>query len=767
MSDLWQHQAAFILLADQRDHVAAFMAPGSGKTRAAIEALRRDYNKHKRMRRTLIFCPLSTCKQWGAAIRQYAPKIPDGRILVLTGAGKKRKEKLELERGSQNAAVVVTNYEAVNIQSFHDELMHWKPEIVVLDECFPAGTKVDTPSGAKDIESLVPGDLILNCYGIDTVEEVYHRDITEYIIIHHTLGDLEVSPRHPFFTQRGWVDACDLVRGDELVGQEKAMRILWGVLSGVASIEAKEAAILFKNLLNEIHWPRSREEEFDHTDRCTTTVAFNQDEEKQPNAQEVDTRESSSDASKDGSSPIRAWGKWHWDDRDGEQVIAHVPDFDLELSSEFREATKGLPDQLQARFGISTTQDWRGNRWILPFSVSSENARLEKDKEASRTWVEGITFHKQAGRVGPSKLYFDLKIRRHPSFSVNGLLVHNSHRIKDSGSERAKKIYPLCEMAARRLLLTGTPILNGLIDIFGQYKALDPEIFGYSFWKFRERFFYDKNRGMPAHVHFPDWQVKPESSQTISQVIRETSIQAELKDCIDLPPLVQVKVPIELSKEQLKAYQSMEKQFVAELAEVTSVAEFAMTKTLRLRQILAGFVAESADTRPAWFEDCPRMDALQELLESLGDKQVIIWTSFRPVYQRIGELCRRMKIESCFLTGDQSVSEKEKAISSFISGSVQAMISNPAAGGTGTDGLQCSSYSIYYDRGYSLGEYLQSQARNYRAGTQQKVIHYILEAPETIDSVIGSALDQKKNIGDELLAWGKTKGLQMDMASVR
>lgn len=463
--NLWKHQEAFVRLTDQLPHAAIFAEPGTGKTRALIEVLRRDYNRQRAMKRTLIFCPLSTCKQWGKAIEQYAPKIPTQRILVLTGDGKKRTAQLAKEGGG-SPAIVVTNYEAVGIKSFYDELLHWSPEILVLDE---------------------------------------------------------------------------------------------------------------------------------------------------------------------------------------------------------------------------------------------------------------------------------------------------SHRVKDPGSQRAKKIYPLCMTARRRLIATGTPILNSLLDLFGQYKALDPEIFGHSFWKFRERFFYDKNAGMPAHVHFPDWRVRPESMSYFTDVLGRTSIQAKLHECLDMPPLVQVKIPIEMSPEQRKTYASMEKAFVAELAGVTSIAEFAMTKTLRLRQILTGFVAESAEAKPAFFKENPRMDALEELLEQLGDKQVIIWTTFQPLYQQIGNLCSKMTKSFDFLTGLQSISEKERSLQKFRSGECQILISNPSAGGTGIDGLQCSSYAIYFDRGYSLEHYLQSQARNYRAGSKEKVIHYVLECPETVDEVIGLALDSKKDIGDSLLEWARKK----------
>jgi SNF2 family DNA or RNA helicase len=351
--------------------------------------------------------------------------------------------------------------------------------------------------------------------------------------------------------------------------------------------------------------------------------------------------------------------------------------------------------------------------------------------------------------------FYELLLKLSPEIIV----IDESHRIKDSGSMRAKRIYPLAHAADRRFILTGTPILNSMLDIYGQYKALSPHTFGPSFWKFRQKYFYDKNAGMPKGIHFPDWVAQPQAAKLISQVMSRTALHAKKSECLDLPPLVVVPVPVELSPRQKKAYLEMEKEFVAELDGVTSIAEFAMTKSLRLQQILAGFVSESAEKEAAWFEDCPRLQALKELLESLQGEQVVIWTNFTPTYKAIGNVCKDLKLTYTFLTGVQSTLEKEEALESFSAGRSRVLISNPAAGGTGVDGLQCAKYAIYYTRSYNAEHFWQSRDRIHRGGSEihDKITQYHLVASDTVDETVLLALESKEEVAASLLKWARQR----------
>jgi SNF2 family DNA or RNA helicase len=69
------------------------------------------------------------------------------------------------------------------------------------------------------------------------------------------------------------------------------------------------------------------------------------------------------------------------------------------------------------------------------------------------------------------------------------IIADEGHKIKTHNTSVSKAMHRLGLLARYRLLLTGTVITNKAIDVFSQYKFLDPRIFGNSFYAFRNRYF--------------------------------------------------------------------------------------------------------------------------------------------------------------------------------------------------------------------------------------------------------------------------------------
>jgi SNF2 family DNA or RNA helicase len=345
-------------------------------------------------------------------------------------------------------------------------------------------------------------------------------------------------------------------------------------------------------------------------------------------------------------------------------------------------------------------------------------------------------------------------------FSPEIVVLDESHRIKDSRAKRSKAIYPLCQGADRRFLLTGTPAPNSLLDIFGQYKALDPCIFGPGYWSFRSRYFYDRNAG--RQFSYPDWVPHPWAAQEIGEKLKKTFYRVTRKECLDLPELQIVPIEVGLSKAQKKLYEEFKKDFVVELNAKVMSTEFQMVAGMRLQQMLCGFVqpdsADGTPTAPVWFDDNPRLDALMDIVDSLGKERALIWTVYRPSYAKIAEALEARGISYTFLTGEQTTdAQKQENKRKFTAGEAQILIANPAAAGEGITGLEIALNTIYYMRGYSALHYEQSMARTYRGGSEihDKVVHYHLIAKGTIDEVIADALIRKINVQKRVLEWAK------------
>jgi SNF2 family DNA or RNA helicase len=69
------------------------------------------------------------------------------------------------------------------------------------------------------------------------------------------------------------------------------------------------------------------------------------------------------------------------------------------------------------------------------------------------------------------------------------VVCDEGHKIKSHSTNASKSMHRVGAAARYRLLLTSTPVTNKALDIFSQYKFLNPEIFGKSFYAFRNRYF--------------------------------------------------------------------------------------------------------------------------------------------------------------------------------------------------------------------------------------------------------------------------------------
>ena len=84
----------------------------------------------------------------------------------------------------------------------------------VVDECFIAGTMVDTINGPRPIESIRVGDRVPCAMGIGTVTATKVRHKAAVVVVKSERYSLTCSLNHPFLTKRGWVPAGQLRPGD-------------------------------------------------------------------------------------------------------------------------------------------------------------------------------------------------------------------------------------------------------------------------------------------------------------------------------------------------------------------------------------------------------------------------------------------------------------------------------------------------------------------------------------------------------------------------
>ena len=410
----------------------------------------------------------------------------------------------------------------------------------------------------------------------------------------------------------------------------------------------------------------------------------------------------------------------------------------------------------------SVIYNWKNE--ILKFSniheskvyvCGSGTKRAEKLQEAIDRGVQIITINYEALI---SEKVFAVLMKWHAAI----LVCDESHCVKSNAAKRSKAVLSLSVGTSKRFILTGTPILRNMMDIFMQFKVLDHgKTFGANYFSFRARYFVDKNAAWAGkQKHFPLWVPREDTKQELLDKIKRKSHVVETKDCLDLPPRVDVMEFVEMQDDQKKAYNEMRDYFmtfVAENVNNPALATIAPVKALRLMQITAGHVTLD-DGSVAVFGGNPKIKRLMELLEDLvPEHKVIIWTVFKQDVRSIETELLAAKIPYVKATGDETSLQKQQSVDAFQKeDSIRVFLGNARAAGTGLT-ITKASYSIRFSRNFNLGDELQSAARNYRAGSEmhEKIININLSVKDSIDEHVAKALACKEDIGKNVIEFVK------------
>lgn len=342
-------------------------------------------------------------------------------------------------------------------------------------------------------------------------------------------------------------------------------------------------------------------------------------------------------------------------------------------------------------------------------------------------------------------------------FRAEVIIFDESHKLKNFKAKRTQLAIKLADKARHRFILTGTPILNTPMDIWSQYRILDGGAsFDSNFYAFRGRYFIDHNAGMPSQKYFPNWQPIPKIAEEFNEKIYCKASRVMKKDCLDLPPIVRKRLEVGMEPKQWKLYKDMAKHFVAYLDDKACVASIALTKGLRLQQIVSGFFIDDNEEVHI-FENTERINALLDCLEGIiGHSKVIVWASFKANYDQIAKAIRKKfgeDINICTITGGMTDKERNESIDNFqTSPEHKIMIANQQAGGTGVN-LTAASFMVYFSRSYSLEADTQSEARCHRGGSEvhESITRIDLVTPDTMDDIVLEALARKENMANNIL----------------
>lgn len=320
------------------------------------------------------------------------------------------------------------------------------------------------------------------------------------------------------------------------------------------------------------------------------------------------------------------------------------------------------------------------------------------------------------------------------------IILDESHRAKSAGSKVSKFLALLGKHTKYKMCLSGTPMANSPLDIYGQYRFLDMNIFGTNFRKFQQQY---------AILGGPDqrWVIGFKNGVELNEKFNSIAYHCKMDDVADrlkLPErLPNSIVPVDLPAKDMKVVKKFSEEFIAECENGVLVASNVLVRLLRLQQICSGFcqIQDSPLEDPRIEElNTSKAVQLQSILEDISPvSSVVVFCVFQHDLDQVYYVGQRTQRKVFEVSGRKNeLDEWQKADGGVLAVQIQA-------GAEGID-MTKAHHAIYFSLPYSLALYEQSKARLHRPGQTKPVSFIHLIATNTIDELMFESLEQKKDV---------------------
>jgi hypothetical protein len=299
--------------------------------------------------------------------------------------------------------------------------------------------------------------------------------------------------------------------------------------------------------------------------------------------------------------------------------------------------------------------------------------------------------------------------------------------------------YQLCwevSRAARyRYALAGMPFGRDPTPLWAQMNLVDHgETLGETLGLFHAAFFRERK----GYGGRPEFKFKSNMKESLAEIIQHNSMTYTADECIDLPPVRRIPVPIRLTQEIKEYYCEVIEEAIAAKGN-KSVMKNAF---LRMRQLSSGFIGlkddETGEKAEIEFEKNPKLEWTLDFLDALPrNHKALIFYQFTVSGRRIArEIQEQFDIEPVWLWSGTKNAGKE--IERFMKDpSSPFAVVNNQVGAYSLDGLQVANYEVFFESPLSVIDRSQAERRIIRQGQQfSKCFLYDPVVEDTVDEKI-------------------------------
>lgn len=326
-------------------------------------------------------------------------------------------------------------------------------------------------------------------------------------------------------------------------------------------------------------------------------------------------------------------------------------------------------------------------------------------------------------------------------FDYDMCVLDELSSFKNWQSKRFRAFMKVRPKLKRVVGMTGTPSSNGLMDLFAEYRCLDMgERLGRFIGRYREAFFSpDRRNGNIVYSYKP----LPGAEDEIYRRIGDITISMKSADYLRMPDLIVSEHTVTLDKAEREKYDSLKKDLILQLpgGEVTAANAAALSG--KLSQLANGAVYSDEGGYTVIHDR--KLDALEDIAESMNGSPLLVAYWYRHDLERISERLRKLHIPFARLDTPEDIRR-------WNSGEYPVMLIHPASAGHGLNLQQGGSTIVWFSLPWSLELYTQTVDRLYRQGQRSGTVSVIhIAAKDTIDGRIVKALKDKDDTQSALI----------------
>jgi SNF2 family DNA or RNA helicase len=309
------------------------------------------------------------------------------------------------------------------------------------------------------------------------------------------------------------------------------------------------------------------------------------------------------------------------------------------------------------------------------------------------------------------------------------VIIDEAHKIKNPQAQQTRAVWAIAHSPAvkQRWAMTGTPIANHPGDLWSILHAIRPTDF-------------------PTRTHYVDrfclqsWNamggldivgLNPATREEFYSIV-DPAFRRVRKDTVltQLPPKVRAVRWTEMVPKQKRMYDEFEDSLaVLDENGRAIVATNALVANLRRMQLSSASIAtinvpwtyfntDTDDAHVRMVEPSPKLDALEDILEELEDKQVAVCAFHRQLVELAAARLTKAGITFGMITGGQTVYERDLALRQFQAGQLRVLLFTISAGGTGLT-MTAADTLVFLQRSWSMVDNKQAEDRIHRIGAEK------------------------------------------------